>query len=235
MIRINLLPIKAARRAQMGRRQLVFFLVSIVAAVGLVTILHTRFVAKDTGDVETQISKVQRQTKTVIAKTGNVTHYERLKRKYRKRRKAYRRVLAGCYCRCSGDKKLVSCTSRCGPTQRMERFCPGPVLVMRELSRALSEKWGPTLKSGLDPTRRLDYYNPNWNPTGVWVLGWEEKQGQVHIVGGAKANGDVAEFERRLKVSRYFLSVRVDRSALTTDQNRKMNYYQFEVTAKVAY
>jgi len=235
MIRINLLPIKAARRAQMGRRQLVFFVVSTVAAIGLVTILHLRFVVKDTGDVEAQIAKVRRETKTVVAKTGDVAHYERLKRKYRKRRKAYRRVLAGCYCSCSGDKKLVSCTSRCGATQRMERFCPGPVLVMRELSRTLSEKWGPTLKAGLDPTRRIDYYNPNWDPTGVWVLGWEEKQGQVHIVGGAKANGDVAEFERRLKASRFFASVRVDRSTITEDQTRKMTYYQFEVTATVAY
>ncbi len=235
MLRINLLPIKASRRAQMGKRQILVYLVVMIVTVGLVALIHVQYVKKDTGSLNQEIEKVRKQVKVVQAKTGNVEHYKKLKRKYRKRRKAYRKVLAGCFCSCSGSTAAVDCTGRCPATQRMQRICPGPVLWMRELSHILSERWGPTLKAGLDPTRRLDYYDPNWDPTGLWLTLWEEQSGQVHMVGGAKANGDVAEFERRLRVSRYFSSVQVNKTELIQDNNKKVSFYQFDVTAAVVF
>lgn len=235
MLRINLLPIKASRRAQMGKRQILIYLVVMLATVGLVAVIHVQYVEKDTGSVSREIEKVRRQTKVVQAKTGNVAHYRRLRKKYKKRRKAYRKVLAGCFCSCSGDKTAVDCMGRCPATQRLQRICPGPVLWMRELSHILSERWGPTLKPGLDPTRKLDYFDPNWDPTALWIQEWEEQDGHVHMMGGAKANGDVAEFERRLRVSRYFTSVQVNKSELVSDTARKMSYYQFDLTAAVVF
>ncbi len=235
MLRINLLPIKASRRAQMGKRQILIYLVVMLVTVGLVALVHVQYVEQDTGALRIEIEKVRRKVKMTQAKTGNVAHYQRLKRKYRKRRKAYRRVLAGCFCSCSGDHSAVSCMGRCPATQRLQRICPGPVLWMRELSHVLSERWGPTLKPGLDPTRKLDYFDPNWDPTGLWIQEWEEKDGQVHIMGGAKANGDVAEFERRLRVSRYFGSVQVNKSEFVSDQTHKVSYYQFDLTATVVF
>jgi Tfp pilus assembly protein PilN len=235
MLRINLLPVKAARRSQMGKRQLLLFFAIIVVFIGLLGLLHVKYAKQDTGDLGVQLQKLKKQTRDIKAKTGNVNRLKKLKRKYRKRRRAYKQVLGGCYCRCSGEKQAVSCTSKCGPAKKMLRFCPGPVLVMRELARVLSERWGPTLESGLDPSRRSEYYNPNWDPTGLWLKTWEEQGGEVRITGGAKANGDVAEFEKRLKASRYFTDVTVQKTTLMQESDEKLSHYEFQLSARVLY
>jgi Tfp pilus assembly protein PilN len=235
MLRINLLPVKAARRSQMGKRQILLFFVILIVFIGLLSLMHVKYVKQDTGDLADRLAKLKKQTAQLRAKTGNVSRYKRLRRKYRKRRKAYKQVLGGCYCRCSGEKKVRECTSKCGPAQKMLRFCPGPVLVMRELSRVLSERWGPSLKSNLDPSRRAEYYNPNWDPSGLWVERWEEQNGEVIITGGAKANGDVAEFEKRLKASRYFADVSVQKTTLKKAKEEKLSHYEFQLSARVRY
>ena len=235
MIRINLLPVKAARRSQMGKHQLLLFVVIVFATIGVLALIHVKYVKQDTGNLSQQLGELKNKRKKISSKTGNISRYKRLKRKYRKRRKAYSQVLGGCFCRCSGEKKIVDCTSKCDPTKKMLRYCPGPVLVMRELSRVLSERWGPTLKPKLDPSRRMDYYNPNWDPTSLWIRTWQEENGVVQMVGGAKANGDIAEFEKRLKVSKYFADVSVIKTSLVSSKDDKLNHYQFELTARVKY
>ncbi len=231
MLRINLLPVKAARRVQRGRLHLVIYLGSVVAAVGILIFVHFQFVKKDTSTLVQEIDQVRRQTRATEAKTGDVSHLKHLKRKYLKRKKAFRRVLSGCYCTCGQSKDAVDCMSLCPPTEAMQRTCPGPVLWMRELSHILSERWGPTLKDGLDPTCKVEYYNPNWDPTGLWLKRWTQTEGGIQVVGGARANGDVAEFERRLRVSRYFENVEVERTSLVEDKDHHIKYYEFELRA----
>ncbi len=231
MIRINLLPVKAARRVQRGRLHLGVYVGSVILEVGILAFVHFQFVQKDTSALVQEIDEVRRQTRAVQAKTGDVARLKRLRKKYLKRKKAFRRVLAGCFCTCGQSQGAVDCMSVCPPTEAMQRTCPGPVLWMRELSHILSERWGPTLKEGLDPTRKVEYYNPNWDPTGLWLKRWAQTEGGIQIVGGARANGDVAEFERRLRVSRYFTNVQVERTSLVEDKDRRIKYYEFELRA----
>lgn len=235
MLRINLLPVKAARRSQMGKRQLLLFIMSIFVTIGLLALVHVKYVTEDTGNLSQKRDALKKKTIEVQKKTGNVSKYKKLQARYEKRQKAYGQVLSGCYCRCSGEDEAVDCTSKCGSTKKMLRFCPGPVLVMREMSRVLSERWGPTLKPELDSTRRMDYYNPNWDPTSLWISMWQEEEGIVQIIGGAKANGDVAEFEKRLKASKYFADVSVVKTSLVEGKEDKLSHYKFELTARVSY
>lgn len=235
MLKINLLPVKAARRSQMGKRQLLLFIVSIFVIIGLLVLIHSKYVKEDTSTLSQELATLKKKTQEVSSKTGDTSRYNKLEKRYQSRRNAYSQVLSGCYCRCSGEKKIVDCTSECGPTKRMLRFCPGPVMVMREISRVLSERWGPTLRKDLDPDRRVDYYNPNWDPTTLWITSFQEEGGVFRILGGAKANGDVAEFEKRLKVSKYFADVSVIKTSLVSGRQDELHYYQFELTGRVLY
>ena len=235
MLKINLLPIKAARRAQIGKRQLLLF-VGIVTVFGLLlALVHIKYVRQDTTELNRRLQALRDETRSIKARTGNLGKYERRRKKYKRRRKAFRQVLRGCYCRCSGDKKLKKCTGKCPPAKRLKRYCPGPVLAMRELSRVLSERWGPTLKRKLKESRRSEYYNPNWDPTSLWITGWEEHDRSVKILGNSKAAGDADEFRKRLKVSRYFADVRLEKTSQASDTKDKVSYYKFEITARVLY
>ena len=54
-----------------------------------------------------------------------------------------------------------------------------PKLVLRELSRILSEAWGPTLKASLKGKDKRTLFNANWDPTSVWITRFEEKGNQL--------------------------------------------------------
>ena len=235
MLKINLLPIKAARRAQIGKRQLLLFVAIVVVFAAILTLVHVKYVRQDTTELSRRLQALKDETRSIKARTGDVSKYKRRRKKYKRRRKAFRQVLGGCYCRCTGEKKLIKCTQKCPQTKQMKRYCPGPVLVMRELSRILSERWGPTLKRKLKESRRSDYYNPNWDPTALWVTGFEEQHRAVKIFGRSKAAGDAYEFKKRLDVSRYFANVRLERTTQGPETKEKMTHYLFEITARALY
>lgn len=238
MLRINLLPLKAARRAQMGKRQLALMLSIIVVVVALMSLVHIVYVRQDTTDLSRKLSAVKDEIRSIKARTGDTDKYRRRKKRYNRRKKAFTQVLGGCYCRCGSDKNMTSCNRRCSGNERMQRFCPGPVLVMREMSRILSERHGPTLKTRLDPSRKSEYFNPNWDPTSLLVTKLEEQDRRMIITGQAKVTGDVAEFEKRLKHSMYFEDVRVEKTRLAASlakEKEKVSYYEFEINAAALY
>lgn len=220
MIRINLLPYKESTLVQWGQRQVVVYLVAVVVAVVVMFI-----VARPSIDYKALRVAKERERKAEEARIAEVQgreicDREKLDKKIKSEERKYRTV-----------EKLI--------TQRQN-----PKLVLRELSRILSEAWGPTLKPAYQGKDKRALYNQNWDPTGVWITLFSETTSPdsashtVRIEGGALASDDVAEFWRRLQVSAYFYDVDLERFAkVGTTQGAKKGeeYLKFSIVAGISY
>ena len=118
------------------------------------------------------------------------------------------------------------------------RTVPGNVL--QELGDILTQGQKPTMtqemtkRSGTngDPNKQFDY---TWDPTHVWLMSFEDKNGEFTIEGGAQAEVDVTQFAKRLAASVYFWDVAPSRQERVADKDSGITYYKFTITGKVAY
>jgi type IV pilus assembly protein PilN len=114
----------------------------------------------------------------------------------------------------------------------------GPARMLLELSSILSPGRGPTI----DPVKLEDLRRSNpdvgistgWDTRRLWVTGFEENARNCRIVGQARNNEDIAEFLRRLALSRIFDEVVLVRTGLPAGDGNLGNV-AFELTCKVRY
>ena len=211
MIKINLLPVKAAKRREQGQKQLLAGVVMFSAALVGIIVFHGTQVAhiNELRDHNTQLSKDIAHLKAEI---GDYDVIKAQRDELIRQRDAIKRLQA----------------NRSGPTY-----------MMRELSDILTPGKGPTFnKEQYEEAIKRDPnagFNPNWDTRRAWLMGYAEQNHAVKIHGGAKSDEDVAEFLKRLKVSAFFSDVYWQQTKPEVDTKLNVSYVSFDVTCRVNY
>jgi type IV pilus assembly protein PilN len=211
MIRINLLPVKAAKRREQGQRQLLIGVVVFSATLVAIIVFHG-----------TQVSHInemrehnQQLSKDIARLKAEIGDYEVIK---------------------AQRDELIR---QRDAIKRLQANRGGPTYMMRELSDILTPGKGPTFNKEQyeeqikrDPSRG---FNPNWDTRRAWLIDYSEQNHTVKIKGGAKSDEDVAEFLKRLKVSAFFSDVHWQQTRPEVDTRLNVSYVTFDMTCQVNY
>ena len=183
MIRINLLPIKQDRRREAARNQMILGGLVLAAELAACTILYINM----SGSIEGQQnanSNIESEVRRLKAQVSD-----------------HQSIL----------KEIDEFEKRQAAIEGLQEARTGPVYVMLELSKIMSKGGRPNIDNAkyqeavrLDPTAG---YDESWDYRGLWVTRFEEKNRKVTIKGQALTHEDVAEFLRRLNLSRFFVTV----------------------------
>ena len=211
MIKINLLPIKAAKRREQGQLQILVGAVALT--VTILAILAFNFIEEaDLNRMHVQNRATQDAIKRLKEDVGDYDLVKAQRDDLKRQENAIKEL----------------------QTKRS-----GPVWLMRELSDVLTAGRGPEVnKQEYEEQIRRDpntAFNPNWEPKRVWLMTYEEKSHQVKLHGGAKSDEDVAEFLKRLKQSAFFSDVHWQQTQPQFDNKVSVSYVTFDVTARVNY
>jgi type IV pilus assembly protein PilN len=211
MIRINLLPVKAAKRREQGQRQLLIGAVAISLAIAGIILFNSA----EAGQIEAQQRHNQETSRAIAQLKAEIGDYDLVKHQ---------------------RDELIR---QRDAIKRLEANRSGPVYLMRELSDILTKGKGPTFnKEQYEESLKRDPnagFNPNWDPKRLWLLSYEEHAQQVKIRGAAKSSEDVAEFLKRLKISAFFSDVYWHQTQPQFDAKLNVAYVTFDVTCKVNY
>ena len=211
MIRINLLPVKAAKRREQGQRQLLAGAVVLTGAIVALIAFHTAQASKIN-----DMRAANQATSAAIARLkAEIGDYDLVK---------------------AQRDELIR---QRDAIKRLEANRSGPVFLMRELSDILTKGKGPTFnKEQYEEQLKRDPnagFNPNWEPKRVWLLSYEERAHQVKLKGAAKSDEDVAEFLKRLKQSAFFSDVYWQQTQPQFDTKLNVSFVTFDITCKVNY
>jgi type IV pilus assembly protein PilN len=218
MVRINLLPEK---RGQSGRRTSAvepgqLWLVAVLGAA-VATVVACLFLQKvkeselaailtDNGVTQGQIDAIGKQ----IADHPQIT------------------------------ARLKELRDREAAIQTLESARTGPTSALLELSRVLTVGGrGPSAdRDKIEQLKRDnpgEVYNANWDPRRLWLTSYKETDRVVRMGGLARDGEDVSELERRLKLSDYFVEVKLLPGEKVTDAQTHQELFKFELSAKVRY
>lgn len=212
MIRINLLPVKKAKKRATGQRQTL--LMAAAVAVEIVAVIG--FHMNESFKVDEK-QRRNEEAKAAISKLKTeVGDYEQVK--------------------AQRDELLQQRDA----INKLQSGRSGPVYVLRELSEILTKDKGPTYsKEEYEKKLRNDPnagYNPSWDPRRLVITHWLEKERKVQVEGLAKSNDDVAEFLKRLQLSVYFGDVVLDETKEVADTKRTAGIvYGFKIRCSVKY
>jgi type IV pilus assembly protein PilN len=214
MIRINLLPVKAAQRRASGQRQILVG--ALVALFGMIsTVVFHTIAEQRVIRLKEDVNRVRTDIETLKRELGD-----------------YDLIVA------QRDQLIRQKTA----IKKLQESRSGPATFMREMSDILTKDKGPTTsKEQYDELLRSDPnagFNPNWEPKRAWILSYVEKDHQVTLKGGAKSDEDVAEFLKRMKLSAFFEKNSVYWQQTQPQVENKLNnvtYVTFDVTARVKY
>ncbi|MGF1468766.1 MAG: PilN domain-containing protein [Sandaracinaceae bacterium] len=121
----------------------------------------------------------------------------------------------------------------------LQRARYGPTTVLMELSRNLSVGGGPTIdEDELEQLRRRNPqagFDPGWDTRRLWLTSLEEVDRRATLRGVGKTNEDVAEFLRRLTLSRYFERIELIKTEGEEDRESGIVLIAFELTAELVY
>jgi len=211
MIRINLLPVKHVRKVQAGQRQIFIFSLAVVAEL-LILFFVYQFKDSELNDKKRKSSTLETEVKLLKKEVGD---FDRLKRQYDQ-------LLA--------QQKTIN---------DLQKARKGPVWMMRELSDILTPGKGPSInQTAYEALLRSNPnagYNPRWNPYRLWLVQIQESGGQLRLMGKAKDYDDVAEFNKRINLSRFFTDDFLERNVLTKDSDLSQKLVKFSLRAKVTY
>ena len=208
MIRINLLPIRKAKRQGAGQRQFLIMGLALLGAVGLVVFFHL--------EATNELENVQRENTILQA---DVAKLKQELGDYEKVRGQREELLK--------QRKTI---------QSLEAGRTGPVYLLREMSEILSPGKGPTFdRVTYEETLRRDPNAgfSNWETKRAWLDSYTEERQKVRLRGSAKSNEDVAEFLKRLNSSVFFKDVNLDATAQASRGSVK--YVNFGLSATVIY
>lgn len=209
MIRINLLPIRKAKRAEASQRQFLFMGLAIVATIGGLVLVDVQ--------ANGELDEAKRRN-TILA--AEVASLKKELGDYDKVRAQREELLR--------QRKTI---------QALDAGRTGPVYLLRELSEILSPGKGPTFdRITYEEQLRRDPnagFNASWDTRRVWVDSYAEADRGVKLKGAAKSNEDVAEFLKRLNSSVFFSDVNLDSTA--QQAGRSVKFVSFSLSAKVVY
>jgi len=208
VIRINLLPIRKAKRQGAGQRQFLIMGLALLGAVGLVVFFHL--------EATNELENVQRENTILQA---DVAKLKQELGDYEKVRGQREELLK--------QRKTI---------QSLEAGRTGPVYLLREMSEILSPGKGPTFdRVTYEETLRRDPNAgfSNWETKRAWLDSYTEERQKVRLRGSAKSNEDVAEFLKRLNSSVFFKDVNLDATAQASRGSVK--YINFGLSATVIY
>jgi type IV pilus assembly protein PilN len=217
MIRVNLLPRRREAKRESGKAWIVILAVAFIAEIiGIITV---HFGMKN--DLNAQNDANRALQAGIDEKRAKVANHEAIKKElaeYVAREDAINKLLAG----------------RTGPTA-----------MMLEASKILTARKMPTVDP--DVLERLRRENPGmmpnekWDPKRVWILAFKENNRELTLQGVGKSNDDVAEFLRRMSISKYFDAVRLVKTEervekdSTTTGGAPVQLVSFDLRAKVRY
>lgn len=212
MIRINLLP-RSKRVTSEGVGARVWGTTYLVASV--VWCLALGFVyfslSSDRDQAIAQNAELQRQIDKVKASSGNLEDLQ---------------------------KQLDRSKQLEGVVKGLLDARQGPARMLLELSAILSPGRGPTVDvQRLEEMRKVNPeagFTPGWDPHRLWIEGFEEQGRACKVVGVARNNEDIAEFMRRLSLSRLFEGVVLVRTGEAKGAYN-IPVVGFELTCKVRY
>lgn len=211
MIRINLLPIRQVKKAKAGQRQLVIF-AALVAAEILAMVILQMMKADEVQAKQRQLARLEADIAALKKEVGD---FDRLQ--------AQRALLIN-------QREVIN---------TLQKARSGPVWVMRELSDILTMGKGPTVDQAkyeaLLRENPAAGFNPRWNPNRLWLESFEESAGSVKIAGKAKDYDDVAEFNKRLALSRYFVDVFLEKNEQVMDQSLDIKVVKFSLRCRITY
>jgi len=215
MIRINLLPVKAEAKRELGQRQLILFvLVIVVALVGLYFFNGTVSAELDAANAEADVLK-----KKITELEGSVKDREAFVAR-RRDLLAQKAIFIDLHGRRSGPSKML-----------------------HELAMLLSPGRGPGAGWSITKDEYEDLLKESpgaevhlsWDPTRVWIERIHEDTRIITIEGFAKSNDDAAEIQKRLALSKYFDAVELGALNAVDDAKTKERTVSFTITAVVNY
>jgi type IV pilus assembly protein PilN len=181
MIRINLLPIKQDRRREAARNQVLLGVVTVVVEIAVFAFMYL--------DLGSEIDTQQNQNSIIEADV----------RRIQAQIQDHQQIL----------KEIAEFEKRQAAINGLQDARTGPVHVMLELSNILSKRGTPNIDKvkyrelvRLDPTAG---YDEDWDYRRLWISSFSEKDREVVIDGQALTHEDVAEFLRRINLSRFFV------------------------------
>jgi type IV pilus assembly protein PilN len=213
MIRINLLPEAKRQASQSGGSQIwgVVYLLSCFAWGVVLFLVYVRF-NHDLEEQQTKNQELQDLIDRAKSQTQNIGEVEQQLAK---------------------SKELETVVSG------LQAARQGPARVLMELSRILSEGGGPRMsQEELEALRRespLLVYNPGWDVRRLWIETFAEQNRKVSMVGFGKTNEDVAEFLRRLNISKVFDKVTLQATSAAIDQKSGLPIVRFGLSCEVKY
>jgi type IV pilus assembly protein PilN len=213
MIRVNLLPRKREAKREGGVAWLVVLVVLFLVEMTGIIVVH----AQNKQILDDQKAKNADIEKGINDKKGKIANHEAVK------------------------KQLADFQQREDAIVKLQSGRTGPTAMLLEISRIMTPGKMPTV----DPEvyEKLRHDNPaalpseKWDPHRLWILSFKELDRNVQITGIGRTNDDVAEFLRRLSVSRYFAEVKLVKTEEKTDKDATggLPSIAFEMRAKVRY
>lgn len=213
MIRVNLLPRRREAKREGGKAWIAILAVAVLAEIVGIVIVH----AQKKGELDDQVQKNKEVEAAIAEKKAKVANHEGIK------------------------KQLAEYQAREDAISKLQSGRVGPTAMMIEMSRILSPRKLPTIDPDtLDKLRRenpLAIPNEKWDPHRLWISKFTELDRSVSITGLGKTNDDVAEFLRRMTLSRYFTDVKLVRTEERVEKTAGVTYTltNFDMRAKVRY
>jgi type IV pilus assembly protein PilN len=211
MIRINLLPVRQVKKVQAGQRQLLIFLLFIAAEVVLMFFLY-----------EWKSSEVDERKRTASNLDQEIAGLKKQVGDFDQLKMQLDRLIA--------QRNVIN---------QLQKARTGPVWMMRELSDILTPGKGPTVnQTQYEMLLRANPnagFNPRWNPNRLWIESFGEKNKQVTIVGKAKDYDDVAEFNKRLALSKFFTDQFLERNDQVMDPKIGLKVVRFTLRCRMSY
>ncbi len=212
MIRVNLLPHAAERRATPESSPAWLGLVAVVIMLEVAALFFFHETKVDELDEATaEVAEIQTQIDDI---TAHVQNHAAIKTKldvYRAREDAIAKLQSG--------RK-------------------GPTAVLLELGRILTSAKGPTVdEQKLEKMKRenpLAVFNPSWDTKRLWLTTYVERARSVQIEGVARDASDVSEFAQRLRLSRYFNGVQLKKGGDSASV-AEASLVKFALAVKVNY
>jgi type IV pilus assembly protein PilN len=213
MIRINLLPAKRVASSHGASVQVWGYLYGAATVVWCIALAFVYFsLLSDRDQALAQNAEIERQIAKVKEQSGNLAELQ---------------------------KDLDKSKQLEGVVKGLKDARQGPARMLLELSAILSPGRGPTI----DPVKleELRRSNPEagitqgWDTRRLWLSGFEERDRNCRIIGEARNNEDIAEFLRRLALSRVFDDVVLVRTGQPRTGSPNASVVAFELTCKVRY
>lgn len=215
MIRVNLLPRRREAKREGGNAWIFLIGAAALAMIVGIFIVH----AGKKRELDEQLEANKAIEASIADKKAKVANHEAVK------------------------KQLAEYQAREDAIAKLQAGRTGPTAMMIELSRILTPRKLPTMdQEALEKLRRENpgaVPSEKWDPHRLWINSFKENDRNVVISGFGKTNDDVAEFLRRLTVSKYFENVHLVRTEERTEKDNALGVtyttIAFELKAKVRY